>query len=156
MGARFIEYRGDFLKSHLEKAEVSERLGRCMDVNLDAIPPTWPLVTQMYLIVNLFDDLYKLAASSVSAFDLYSLCVEILAGVSRWIAASRSLSLQISGLLQDPGQKCRRVGCRLVPTGILFHRLWVRFQQLPQCPMLAHFPFSQVHVYRSMYAQHRA
>ena len=71
MSATFIEYTGDFLKSHLKKAEVSERLGQCMDVNLDATPPTWPLVTQILVIVKLFDDLYKLAASSVSAFDLY-------------------------------------------------------------------------------------
>jgi len=72
MSATFIEYTGDFLKSHLKKAEVSERLGQCMDdVMLDYIPPTWPLITQMYLIVNLFDDLYRLAASSVSAFDLH-------------------------------------------------------------------------------------
>jgi len=71
MGAEFISRVGDFLSSHLEKAEVSERLGQCMDVNLDATPPTWPLVTQILVIVKLFDDLYKLAASSVSAFDLY-------------------------------------------------------------------------------------
>ena len=71
-----IYYTGKFPESHLEKAGVSERLGRCMDdVKLDAIPSTWPLVTQMYLIVKLFGGLYKLAESSVSTFVLvFTLC----------------------------------------------------------------------------------
>jgi len=68
MGAKFIGLVGKFLKSHLKEAIVTEELGRCMDdVMLDYIPPTWPLVTQMYLIVTLFGGLYTLAGSPVSA-----------------------------------------------------------------------------------------
>ena len=32
-----------------------------MDVTLDSIPTAWPLVTQMFLISNLFGELYNLA-----------------------------------------------------------------------------------------------
>ena len=76
MSARFIEWAGDFLKYHLEKAEVSERLGRCMDdVMLDAIPSTWPLVTQILVVVKLFEGLYQIANTFVSAFVLvFTLC----------------------------------------------------------------------------------
>ena len=67
MGAEFINFTGAFLEAHLKEAAISEELGQCMDdVMLDSIPITWPLVTQLYLISQLFGGLYDLAESPVS------------------------------------------------------------------------------------------
>jgi len=67
MSAMFIERAAQFLNYHLEAAAVSEGLGHCMDdVIMEVIPDTWPLVTQIFVIVKLFEGLYKLAESPVS------------------------------------------------------------------------------------------
>jgi len=68
ISAKIIERIGEFLESHLKEAAVSGELGRCMDdVILDVIPPTWPLIAQMFMIVTLFEGLYVLAENPVSA-----------------------------------------------------------------------------------------
>ena len=73
MGTEFIDRVGDVLELHLQEAAVSAELGCCMDdIMLDYIPSSWPLVTQLFTIINLFGGLYKFAESPVSA-DLISL-----------------------------------------------------------------------------------
>ena len=73
MGARIIDRVGELLNFHLDEAAVTAELGCCMDdIMLDYIPPSWPLVTQVFTIVNLFGGLYKVAESPVSA-DLISI-----------------------------------------------------------------------------------
>ena len=68
MSAVFIQCTGKFLGSHLKEEAVSEELGQCIDdVMLEAIPPTWPLVAQVFTVVNLFEGLYDLAKNPVSA-----------------------------------------------------------------------------------------
>ena len=76
MSAEFIRRMGQFLESHLKGAAVSEELGWCMDdVILEVIPPTWPLVAQMYLIARLYDGLYKLSDNPVSVLvPFFTLC----------------------------------------------------------------------------------
>jgi len=94
MSAKFINWMGEFLGSHMKEALVSEELGRCMDdVMMEVIPPIWPLVTQIFIVVKLFDGLYQLADNPVSALVFPLLSVDLLAGVSRWIKASRSFPL---------------------------------------------------------------
>ena len=67
MNVRFIGRVGSFLKSHLNESVISEELGCCMDdIILDYIPPTWPVITQAYLIANLLDNIYDLAENPVS------------------------------------------------------------------------------------------
>jgi len=68
MGARFIARTGDFLDLHLEEAAISAELGCCMDdIMLDYIPSSWPLLIQVFTIVELFGVLYTVAESPVSA-----------------------------------------------------------------------------------------
>ena len=67
LSGTFIRQAGEFLKSALERAGVSEALGRCMDdIMLDSIPTTWPLVTQALLIVRVLEGVYALAGYPVS------------------------------------------------------------------------------------------
>jgi len=67
MSAKFIDHVGGFLISHMKEAVVTEELGRCMDdVVLEAIPCSWPLVSQVYLTAKLFEGLYKLSGNPVS------------------------------------------------------------------------------------------
>jgi len=67
MSAKFISRAGKFLQPHLKEAALSDELGCCMDdIVLDYIPRSWPLVTQMFAIAELFGGLYELAANPVS------------------------------------------------------------------------------------------
>ena len=67
MSAQFIGCAGEFLESHLKEAAGFDELGRCMDdIMLEFIPHTWPLATQVFLIVRLYDGLYRLADNFVS------------------------------------------------------------------------------------------
>jgi len=67
MSAKFISRAGKFLQPHLENAAASEGLGHCMDdILLDYIPRSWPLVAQMFAIVQLLGGLYELAKRPVS------------------------------------------------------------------------------------------
>jgi len=66
MGGKFVQCAGNFLGSHLEAAAGTAALGRCMDdVMLESVPPTWPLVTQVYLLGQ-FDDIYDMTSNIVS------------------------------------------------------------------------------------------
>ena len=67
MDAWFIFCIGNSLEYHLKEAVLSEELGCCMDdIALDYIPPSWPLVTQVFAVVRLFGELYRLAENIVS------------------------------------------------------------------------------------------
>ena len=75
LSGRFIRQAGEFLKSALERAVVSEDLGRCMDdITLDSIPTTWPLVIQAFLIVRVLGSVYGLAERSVSDLVFEFMC----------------------------------------------------------------------------------
>ena len=121
MSAYFIQSAGKFLRTHIEEAAVSEELGCCMDdVVLDVIPPTWPLVAQVYLIAKLFEGLYRSAGKAVSAPFVAPLCVDVSTGLSRRRTPPRGVSLQIFGLFQEPVHGCGRVGYGLVPVVALY------------------------------------
>jgi len=67
LGVWFIALVGRLLEIHLKEAGVKNELGCCMDdITLDIIPPSWPLVTQVFVAVALFGDLYRVAQYPVS------------------------------------------------------------------------------------------
>jgi len=155
MSVQFIERLSDFLRPHLKEAALSEELGHCMDnVKLDAVPPTWPLVAQVYLVVKLFEGLYSLAGKPVCTLLLdLRLVTNTLVGLSRGVKPSGSLPFQISNILEESCRICGRVGYCLAPTGTFICRLRGRLRQLSQCPLLAHCTFSSVCVSTRTYAQ---
>jgi len=112
MGGKFVQCAGNLLSSHLDKAAGSEALGRCMDdIMLDSVPPTWPLVTQAYLLGQ-FDDAYELAANIVChqlKFDFF-FSSDTVIGLSRRFTSPASLALQSNGVLPEPGGSCARLG----------------------------------------------
>ena len=67
MGAWSIFRIGQFLAHQLKQAALSEKVGSCVDdIVLDFVPRTWPLVTQVFTAIHLFDPLYMAAGKPVS------------------------------------------------------------------------------------------
>jgi len=124
MGTYFFLCVGQLLELHLKEAAVSKELDDCMDdITLDYVPSSWPLVTQVYVVVALFGSLYTVAKHSVSELYINPLYVDILAGLSRGATTPRSFALQTDSVHQAPvGERARTRYC-IVPTGDLHNGL---------------------------------
>jgi len=62
-----IYYTPEFVGSHLGEATGGDELGRCIDdIVLETIPKTWPLLSQAYLVGQLFGNIYDLPPNIVS------------------------------------------------------------------------------------------
>jgi len=109
---------GEFLQSHLKEAALTEGLGRRMDdASLVLIPSTWPLLAQVDLVTNLFEEVFRLALKPVSALPLLGYGANVESGISTGLRPSNVIVVQNSGVLQVPDRSRTALGCGLVALG---------------------------------------